>query len=388
MKNINKILLLISIMLIGIPSILALPLNTTAYYKFNQSGSSVDAIDSSGNDYTLTATAGNGVQYIIGKIDNASNYTGGNLHRLSDSAEFQLSNHNFTIAFWINVKNNSDDGVIWANFNSNAANLFTIMKNGTGGRTIKMTSYGGIDYLETVTGINSNTWRRIVFTRNSSTLANFNVYVDGNLDNIGTLTNNLVKGMFLLGGGVQDYPTFEGAIDDFIFINGNAWSQENVTSDWNDGNGLEYDARPILLNSLLINYPTNTTYTDGDIYIESVTDVNASCIYSFDDVIFNSLTTLNNITHNTTITLLEDDYIINVTCSNQNNQLSSYQSFKISIPEPIVERFNYTTSDLPRIFIDMAGAGLISFKDWVSLLVIILSLVIIGYSISKTTDTF
>ena len=219
------------------------------YWKFNEGTG--NAIDSSSYGHDLTNYNPSDVVYRAGVLGNASyNFTGVRLG-FSNSDVYNVSNNDFTIAFWANWTGvdsttafvSSDisfgnDGTWFAGIYSvnSGTNLSFITFNIDSTQTDLISNYS----------INDSSYHRFVITRDGDSPTNsILVYMDNNLtaradvpiDYYFSKSKNISVG----GLGSNGNWNLTGSMDDLQLYN-ITWTQADVTNDWNNGGGKEGDA--------------------------------------------------------------------------------------------------------------------------------------------------
>lgn len=213
----------------------------TAYYRMDS-----DTTDLKGthNLTTLgTAPTMDNANYKLGSGSRKYVGTGEDNHSVQKT-DFNTGTRNFTVAFWINtthVNAGDHDGVI-STGGYGSANNWAIFMRGAG-----QANAGHIVISDNTQAVNSGTylvndgaWHRVVFVRNSTGTNGMQVYVDGALKGQGNFNNDKTGSVGLILGALAPEATrYTGLLDDILFYNTSAWTQADVTYDWNGGAGVE-----------------------------------------------------------------------------------------------------------------------------------------------------
>jgi len=216
----------------------------TSYWKFDQS--SGDAIDSTGGN---TLTNANGVTYVPGKLNNAS-YLGGTgyfINTTLNNNPTAFGYNNFTYAFWIKTTPSYVQGIVQAGpGDTTQINIYA--------HKLRFDQIGMPDYFVSLNSVDDGNWHRVVYTREGLGTNQLKLYIDGNLDSASTSSVSVTGSSLLEIGGYNNQYMLNGNLDDFRIYNGYAWSQSEVTSDYNNGNGEEWS--PTI--NQLVNQTTTT----------------------------------------------------------------------------------------------------------------------------------
>ena len=248
------------------------------YYKLNEAeGGFYNATDEIGvRNLSQYLSDGNNrnVVYREGKLNNGalfnsseSGYIG--LKNQTSSDDYDLAG-NFTIAFWLNITEEpvgydmimgGGDGPNWGEFSDGWT-----FKDRMSGSDLLVELHTRSNYLLTIDGkLNLGEWYRIVIVREGVGAGETKMYVNGELNNTGTIPSILDNSYFGLGYGAgyseNQQPFQAGMLDDVAIYKGITWDLTDVEYDWNSGDGLELDSLPI---SVIQSYP-------DDLYNETTT---------------------------------------------------------------------------------------------------------------------
>ena len=200
--------------------------NISAHYDFEGNGN-----DDSGNSITLTVSSndcyGNGPYMVNANYLGLGCGGGGYLHTAYNTANnsiLKFGNNNFTIAGW------------WTPPSSGGTEYLCTLST-CGDRRIYFSSSsiqywsGGSELASATISVSGPT--HIAITRNTTGSGGLAIYVNGAIVATGTDNKNYVQGQIYLGGDpTESSYNYDGAIDDITLINGTAWSQNQVNTDY------------------------------------------------------------------------------------------------------------------------------------------------------------
>lgn len=191
-------------------------------WKFDEkNGTTVSDTGSGGRNATLT----NGPTWVVGKKGSAANFDGTDDY--ASISRFDLGSSGITLEAW--VKSTSSDST--KTYTGNAAqNVIGDNTNGvglgfglTGGKIQYMHYNSAWASVNGTANVNDGNWHHIVATHNTSGAVA--LYLDGKLDNSGTVTFSSNRGINRIGGGYESYVTdatgdeFNGSIDHVMVYN-------------------------------------------------------------------------------------------------------------------------------------------------------------------------
>lgn len=232
--------------------------NIVAYWKLDES--SGNAVDSTGNGYTLTNTGS--MAYAAALINNGAN-PDANGKYLSNSSVLGFTNTtNFSISFWVKLAsdntNDRDMFALWQNGNPTGWYFRGLYEYNGGTRRLRFFRSGStVTFLDINGNIGDNTWYHIVFTYNGSSGA-MKLYKNVATTTTGgasTGTGNVgVSTQFNLtdtaGSGFA--ATINGLVDETGVWN-KVLSDAEVTELYNGGAGLAYPFSATASNSGFFN---------------------------------------------------------------------------------------------------------------------------------------
>jgi len=210
--------------------------NIISYWKFD--GASGDALDSSGNGYTLTNT--NSVSYDAGLLGNEANFGTSNSNKKLNRTFVDPDSYNtgLSISFWFKISHTITSDEMFFGWNDiGSGGVFAYIIGGSSMGTINW-RFGGSSYQGyTGTTYAQNIWYHLVMTHGAS---KDRLYLNGTMVhevNSGTLSGSGTD--FAIGVRGDNYGYFSGKIDEF-----GVWGREltstEVTEINNNGVGLSY----------------------------------------------------------------------------------------------------------------------------------------------------
>jgi hypothetical protein len=219
--------------------------NLVAHWKMEETSGTREDIHSTKD---LTAAGTGGVGSGTGIQGTAADLEEGDLDYLyvADNADFDFGANDFTISMWIKpesvqVGNGSDPRPIAKDSSSSGNYSWHALYYGNlmGFRS----SSNGTSFTQTAisTTITAGNWYHMVWTRSGTTIT---CYLNGSSLGTGSCvatiranSENLYIGSGNLGGSYID-----GLIDEVSIWNGTALTSGNVTTIYNSGNGIPYEA--------------------------------------------------------------------------------------------------------------------------------------------------
>lgn len=293
-----------------------------AYWKLNETSgtnwweytSSVLNFTTAGSPIIVAAKLGNGVNVT---------YSGGFNSLVSPaSTNWSFGTGDLSMCAWLNVPpgggggsrihiDNFGDGN-WANNNGWAFSI-----NGAG--NIAITGNGASLGSSASTTYNDGIWHRICWVRSGSenrlygdSINIFN-FTNGNDFN----TNAIIK-VNGNGAGGGDTTAMKSMIDDFQIFKGYAWSQADITYDYNGGTGREADIPADSAPSVTLTSPTNaSTLTDSNQFYFAASHTDSTALANTTLYLFKGNTLVN--TNFTTITGLSNTTNLSIANSGEGN---------------------------------------------------------------------
>lgn len=172
---------LLMILVLGIFLISFVNASLIAHYKFDET-EGTDAADDTGNFANFSGFNFDGDEWVTGKFDNAVKLDGINDY-FESSGFYWLNDTNFTIAFWLNVQNDSGSYGIVTNRDS-GADSWGIEKPATGPK-VAFNWGATVTSRENFTDIIENQWERYIIRRNNT---NFTLWK--NTDQVASFNNS------------------------------------------------------------------------------------------------------------------------------------------------------------------------------------------------------
>lgn len=237
----------------------------SVYFKFNESGISDVATDSSGNGYTyhVNPTYGN---RSLGKLGNSSlikGYTTGQLAWTGSLGQaVNLSTNNFTVAFWFKMANDGcGDGTMGGQTYNGGG--FDLVCGNTGDKLIWRDQ---VDKYTSTSDVADGNWKRIVFVRRTGVMT---LYINNISDGTGgvSYTDNIYEATNFSWWNSGASPSAY-YIDDFLIYNNYSWTNAEIASDYNNGTGREMDyENPITDTEYPIFSLNNTNPANNTVYV-------------------------------------------------------------------------------------------------------------------------
>lgn len=227
---------------------MALKDSIVAYYKVDENTGTTmaDSVRTSPDvipDGTLKGTTI--PVWEAGKINYALNYQGGTLGSVSSyvslpvTSSFTFGTGDFTISFWVNHNNTSSNITFWDSGYDQAAGVLIEYRTIATTRFNIYTNGGAADTFNTT--LNANTWYHVVVRRISTTLEVFvnasSLGTVSNSENLGNSNNLVYIGRY---AGVTGIENLNGLIDELGIWKGKGLSNTEITTLYNNGNGLQY----------------------------------------------------------------------------------------------------------------------------------------------------
>jgi hypothetical protein len=213
---------------------MALTNNIKAYYKLNEA--SGDAIDATGNGYTMVNTS---VTYSSGKINNGAVFNGST--SVFKNSTFPRDTSAVSFSGWFKTSGNTmcifgqDDSVT-----GSAQRTFQMQISATGKLLSIFFNTATNNVVSSITTVNDNTWRHFVTTYSGTETK---LYINATLEATDTsITGALRSGTGMSIGTISDENNqayFNGTLDE-IGIWSRVLSQAEVTQLYNSGAGLQY----------------------------------------------------------------------------------------------------------------------------------------------------
>lgn len=302
MKKIFLLPIFIIILSLLVSATSWLPVNPTAYWKFENSLS-----DSSGNDLTLYNQSAVNSFTTSSKIGTyARNYSSSGLYDYNLSSSLVFGTGNFTFGFWFNGSAGSaraSNVYMLTSSGTNGGTEWVVFANNSGNFVIREMDGATITIVNSTSNMFNNMWQRIIFVRENTSTNGFKVYWNGTLIKSNTWARNFIENNFTVGGiRSNDVKSPNFTMDDLFVFKGYAWNQSQVTYDWNSGLGREIidtGIYPIITPSA----PSTAFISDNIIFNLTVqtntsTNVFANLIFNNTDYGYTTRTIVN---ENTTI---------------------------------------------------------------------------------------
>jgi MSHA biogenesis protein MshQ len=222
---------------------MALTDNLQAYWKFDES--SGNALDSSGNGRTLT-NAGN-VSYSTGKINNGAYFSKASGYNFSTSNFINVENP-FSISYWIYISEAGSFGTLMAKGSWTETSQIQYIRY-AGNKIGFVMRNGGDEYFQQSGTYSTNTWVYVTLTKSGTgSTGLFKLYINGTLDNTGTINNLSNISYDLKMGRLGDSTNYSygmnGRCDEIGVWNRELTSIE-VTELYNSGVGLPYPLKTL-----------------------------------------------------------------------------------------------------------------------------------------------
>jgi len=230
---------------------MALTNNLLAFYKLD------NTTDSSGNGNTLTNNGD--VSFASGKIGNAAVFNGGNYLQANNVTLGGRSE--FTVSFWFNNSDTSDQVDLLGQWKGNQDNAFFYVLTPHQNNTRIVVSTVGSEGSDEFSGfapydLSDGTWHHTVFTFNST---GGSLYLDGQLLFLGNNTIqslNATNAPFYIGR-VEEAIRNQSRMLDAVGIWNRALTEAEVAELYNNGTGLELPAGPSESSSLSVKIEGN-----------------------------------------------------------------------------------------------------------------------------------
>ncbi len=237
--------------------------------------------------YNMEETSGNATDGVEGLWNGTANYlnysnTGrvGNGFNFSERVSYLnisssllvFDRQNISVAFWIKPKNWEESYYLWSYSDNSDSDPEILMRYNTG--TLKV--FGNTPYsfaLDSLVTPEVNEWSFIVFTMNSTTAS---LWVNNTLTATDTSIGHSTAsgGVFHRIGYGNTGHSFNGTMDEFGLWNRTLTPTE-ITTLWNTGLGMTYDATPAM--NVTLNSPTNNSAQSfGDNVTFNITSESAS----------------------------------------------------------------------------------------------------------------
>jgi len=229
----------------------------TAYYQFENT-----LEDNSTNGYDLTAEGD--TAYGTGKLGSfARYYDGTDYDYIVNEADFDMGERAFTIAFWFNSSSLGVGNAIFSTNSTASAAYSLTLREASGNLVLRNDGAGPSDVCSF--GVSGNwaneSWHRIVIARDGTGANEVRCYADGRNIVNGTYNDDLEDTALYIATGT--YTNFTGHIDEFLVYKGVAWSVDDVSEDWNSGDGKTADDEGIIIT--LDNPDDNLTIANSSI---------------------------------------------------------------------------------------------------------------------------
>lgn len=211
---------------------MALTDNLTAYWKLDES--SGDAIDATGNGYTLTNSDGGGgsITYESGKINNGARNDGGKSRLFNTNIPGLTSTSNNTWNFWIK---NTALGGYYADHNPSSDGVRFILY----GSLDAFVMFANGNEVSTSTNPSNDTFYMITVTKSGTNWELFlNASSEGTTTTGGTTYTN--NSDFALFNPNDSYNSEVNAVQDEFGYWQRTLSSSEITQLYNSGSGLEY----------------------------------------------------------------------------------------------------------------------------------------------------
>jgi len=245
----------------------------TFYWKLNEPSGDF-RYNASDEMEVRNLTNSNAATFVTGKLYNAVEFNGTlnrGLHNQSDDRWDILINGNFTILFWINTTEAGTWDAIMGGGDDESWGVdekgwHITHQAGSDVGKIKIETRDGTSAICNCS-INTGEWYRIVIVREGGGATETKIYVNGAINNTGTLGPYMLDlSYFGLGYGAGyswNENNFNGLLDDIAIYNGTIWDAADVLTDWNNGNGIELD---------LISAVNVTHHSPANLYNETETN--------------------------------------------------------------------------------------------------------------------
>ena len=231
------------------------------YWKFDESGSDTNAIDSVNGTHNLTGINFDGDEWVTGLIGNAYNGSDNDYLNLTlnngQVEAFQGASAEYTINFWVNISTSSTSEVIMAYLQDPTANPSTdLYIFWVGGSDRLSYAVGGGSQFNSVTGWEDNTWHMFTLVKNSTSVA---TYGDGVLNTSEVQVGNAdFNSTFAIAQAFAGANNFSHLIDEFGIWN-RSLNSSDITQLFNNGIGISF---PVGFPIVTLNSPVeafNTT---------------------------------------------------------------------------------------------------------------------------------
>jgi hypothetical protein len=203
------------------------------YYTLDDNAGNITIADSSGNSHTGTASANTSVMHSTGHKNGAFTFDGSSQY-VDSGYVWSASDHNLTVAAWINFSSPNDNYSIISSYLGFGDGIISLNSDVIGRLSAGLNDSTGssISVQTSKVGLNDGNWHHVAMTQDGTTLK---IYLDGSFDGSASSTSlngnyaGVHAGDIFVGGSGTGSGRFQGTVDEVRIYN-RALSAADITA--------------------------------------------------------------------------------------------------------------------------------------------------------------